>query len=67
MKLNMGIVDRGMRVGLAILGGVLYSMGFLEGALGIVILGLGIVFLLTSLIGFCPLYLPLNISTKKDE
>ncbi len=63
----MGIVDRGMRVGLAILGGVLYSMGFLEGALGIVILGLGIVFLLTSLIGFCPLYLPLNISTKKDE
>ncbi len=67
MKLNMGIVDRGLRVGLAIVGGVLYSMGFLEGALGFVILGLGIVFLLTSLIGFCPLYLPLRISTKKEK
>ena len=67
MKLNMGIVDRGLRVGLAILGGALYGMGIIEGTPGYVILGLGAVFILTSSIGFCPLYLPLKISTKKVE
>jgi hypothetical protein len=67
MKINMGILDRILRIGLAILGGALYGMGLIEGTLGYVILGLGAVFILTSSVGFCPLYLPLKISTKKVE
>jgi hypothetical protein len=67
MKINMGILDRILRIGLATLGGALYGMGLIEGTLGYVILGLGAVFILTSSVGFCPLYLPLKISTKKVE
>ena len=67
MKLNMGFVDRGLRVSLAILGVALYGMGIIDGTFGYVILGLGALFLLTSSIGFCPLYLPLKVSTKKVE
>lgn len=67
MKPNMGVLDRGLRIGLAILGVTLFGMGFIEVAPGYVILALGVVFLLTSSIGFCPLYLPLKISTKKVE
>jgi hypothetical protein len=67
MKMNMGILDRSLRIGLAVLGGALYGMGFIEGTLGYVILGLGAVFIMTSSVGFCHLYLPLKISTKKVE
>ena len=67
MKLNMGFVDRGLRVSLALLGVALYGMGIIDGTFGYVILGLGALFLLTSSIGFCPLYLPLKVSTKKVE
>jgi hypothetical protein len=35
------------------------------GTLGIVLVVLGAVFLLTAILGFCPLYLPFNFSTKK--
>jgi hypothetical protein len=67
MKVNMGMLDRGFRVGLAILAGLLYWTGTLEGVVGIVAIAFAGIFLLTSLVGFCPLYLPLKISTKKES
>lgn len=65
MKKNMGITDRIIRIILAIVVLVLYLTDQLSG-LALIILGiLAIIFLLTSLIGFCPLYVPFKISTKK--
>jgi hypothetical protein len=65
MKLNMGSVDRVIRVILAILLIVLGLTGVLSGTLAIVGYVLGAVFLLTSAVGFCPLYAPFKISTRK--
>ena len=65
MKKNMGSADRIVRVLLAIVFGVLYFTHTVTGTLGIVLLVLGIVFLLTSFISFCPLYLPFGIRTDK--
>ena len=66
MKRNMSNLDRILRVALAAVFAVLYFTGTLTGTLGIILLVLGGVFLLTSLVGFCPLYLPFNFSTKKS-
>jgi len=63
MKANMGSTDRIVRVLLAIVFAVLYFTGTVSGTLGIVLLALGAIFLLTSVISFCPLYAPFGIST----
>jgi hypothetical protein len=67
MKSNMGSFDKIIRVLLAIVVVVLYYMNFISGTTAIVLLVLAGVFILTSLIGFCPLYFPFKISTKKDK
>jgi uncharacterized membrane protein HdeD (DUF308 family) len=56
MKKNMGNSDRIIRSVLGIVFGILYFTHTVTGTLGIVLLVLGIVFLLTSLVSFCPLY-----------
>jgi hypothetical protein len=66
MKRNMSNLDRIIRVVLAALFAVLYFTGALTGTLGIILLVLGGVFLLTALVGFCPLYVPFKFSTKKN-
>lgn len=67
MKKNMGTVDRIIRIILAIVVLVLYLTDQLSG-LALIILGIfAVIFLLTSLIGFCPLYVPFNISTRKKS
>lgn len=63
MKRNMGAADRIIRTLIAVVIGVLFYKGIITGALGIVLGILAIVFLATSLVGWCPLYLPLKIST----
>ncbi|HRH68156.1 MAG TPA: DUF2892 domain-containing protein [Flavobacteriales bacterium] len=63
MKANMGSADRTIRVLLAVVFAVLYFTGTVTGTFGIVLLVLGAVFLLTSVISFCPLYAPFGIST----
>jgi len=69
MKLNMGNTDRIIRVVVAIVLGVLYFTGLITGTIGIVAMVLAAVFILTSLVGTCPLYLPFGIRTnsKKDK
>jgi hypothetical protein len=66
MKPNMGNIDRIIRVVLAIIFAVLYFSGTVTGTIGIILLVLGAVFLLTSLLSFCPLYLPFKFSTRKE-
>ena len=67
MKKNMGIADRSTRIILAIVFAVLHFTGVVTGVLGWILLVLAIVFLLTSLIQTCPLYLPFGINTRKKS
>lgn len=63
MKKNMGTADRIIRVLLAAVFAYLYFGGVVTGTLGIVLVVLGGVFVLTSLISFCPLYTLVGFST----
>jgi hypothetical protein len=63
MKKNMGNVDRIIRVVLAAIFATLYFTGTLTGTLGLVLLILGGVFVLTSVVSFCPLYAIVGLST----
>lgn len=65
MKKNMGNLDRLMRTLVAVIIGVLYFMGVIPGILGIFLFALAIVFLLTSLMSFCPLYTLFGLNTCK--
>ena len=67
MKKNMGNIDKMLRVLVAVVIAVLYYTGLVSGTVAIVLLGLAAVFLLTSLISFCPLYAPFGLSTCKKK
>jgi len=59
----MGSTDRVIRLIIAAIVGVLFYTGTLSGTLGIVLLVLAGVFVLTSFVGFCPLYAPFGLKT----
>lgn len=63
MKINMGGADRIIRVLIAVAIAILFFTEVVTGTLGIVLLVVGAVFLLTSVVGFCPLYAPFGIRT----
>jgi len=67
MKKNMGNTDRLSRVLIALVIVVLYFTNTIGGTLAIVLLVLSVVFILTGMVSFCPLYLPFGISTKKKD
>lgn len=62
---NMGSSDKIIRLILAIVFAVLYFAKIITGTLGIILIIIAVIFLVTSLVGFCPLYVPFKISTKK--
>lgn len=64
MKKNMGTVDKAVRILAAILIIVLYFTNIITGTIAIVLLALAGIFIATSFISFCPLYLPFGISTR---
>lgn len=63
MKTNVGIMDRVIRIVVALIFIGLCFAQVVTGTLAIVLLVLAGVFILTALVGFCPLYLPLGINT----
>ncbi|MDR3653833.1 MAG: DUF2892 domain-containing protein [Paludibacter sp.] len=63
MKKNVGIIDRAARILIAVVIIGLYFAHVITGTLAIVLLVLAVVFILTGLIRFCPLYLPFGINT----
>lgn len=65
MKANMGAVDKGIRITVAVIVAVLYFTDIITGTAGIILMVLSAVFVLTSLVSFCPLYAPFGISTCK--
>ncbi len=67
MKKNMGNLDRMIRLLVAAVIVVLYLLNVITGTLAIILLILAAVFLVTSILSFCPLYLPFGLSTRKKE
>jgi hypothetical protein len=68
MKKNMGSADRISRIIFAIIIGVLYFTKAIEGTAAIILGAFAIIFLITSFISFCPLYVLFGFSTcKKTE
>lgn len=67
MKTNMGSADRIARILVAVLIAVLYFANVISGTLAIVLLVVAGAFVITSFLGFCPLYLPFGISTLRKR
>jgi len=63
MKTNMGNADRIIRLIIVIAIAVLYFFKIIEGTLANVLLALAAIFLVTSLIGYCPAYSAFGIRT----
>lgn len=63
MKKNMGTVDKVIRILVALVLAGLYLANVVTGTLGIILLVVAVVFVLTSFISFCPLYVPFGINT----
>jgi len=63
MKKNMGTIDKAVRIIIAAVFSILYFTGTVSGTLGLILLILGGVFLVTSLISFCPLYTLIGLNT----
>ncbi|WP_317048459.1 YgaP family membrane protein [Winogradskyella jejuensis] len=61
----MNNIDKTIRILIAVAVALLYYFNVIEGTLAYVLMGVAIVFLITSLISFCPLYKILGISTCK--
>ncbi len=63
----MGFADRMIRIIVAIVIAVLFFTNIISGTLGIILLVLAGVFVLTSMISFCPLYTLVGASTCPKE
>ena len=66
MKKNMGTVDRTIRVIIAVAIAGLYWTDVINGTVAIILMVLAIIFILTSWVSFCPLYLPFGIRTRRN-
>lgn len=63
----MGATDKVIRVSIAVIIGILYYLGIISGTTAIVLGAFAVIFILTSFVSFCPLYLPFRISTIKKN
>ena len=64
---NMGKADKIVRVLIAVLFTVLFLNQVVTGVMGVILVILAGVFLLTSIVGTCPLYLPFKINTNHKK
>lgn len=67
MKKNMGRLDQILRILVAVLIAVLYYTNVISGPWAIGLGVLAIIFIITSFVSFCPLYLPFGINTRKKK
>lgn len=65
VKKNMGTTDQIIRLAVAVVLAVAYFTGTISDTLGLIGLIVAVIFVITSIFSFCPLYLPFGISTKK--
>jgi hypothetical protein len=67
MKQNIGTIDKVIRVLLAVIVVALYFTHVIAGTLAIILLVLAAILVVTSIVGICPLYMPIRLSTRKKE
>lgn len=67
MKPNMGTVDKVVRILIALVIAILYYTNQICGIAAVILLILAAIFIVTSFMSFCPLYLPFGISTCKKK
>lgn len=67
MKRNMSTADRSIRLVIAALIIILYLTNVIAGTLGIVLLVIAGILMLTSFVGYCPLYSLLGIHTHSER
>jgi hypothetical protein len=67
MKKNLGNIDRGIRVLIAIVIAILYFTHVISSTLAIVLLVVAGIFVVTSFLSFCPIYYTLGLSTRKKQ
>ncbi len=67
MQPNMGNLDRVVRVIAAAIAIVLYFMNIISGTVALALLVIAAIFILTSIVSFCPLYLPFGVSTTDKK
>ena len=67
MKQNLGTVDRVVRVLVALVVAALYFTDVISGTVAIVLGLIAVIFVLTSVVSFCPLYLVFKLSTKTKD
>jgi hypothetical protein len=66
MKQNMGSTDRIIRILAAAVIAILYVTNLISGTLALILGLVAVIFLITSAVSFCPLYVPFKLSTKKS-
>jgi hypothetical protein len=64
---NMGSADKMIRIIIAAIITGLFIGNIISGTVGYVLLALAGIFVFTSFVSFCPLYLPFGISTRKKD
>jgi ABC-type glycerol-3-phosphate transport system permease component len=64
---NVGLIDRVLRILIAAGLAYAYFSGKLQGIAGVVLLVVAVVLVITSFVGFCPLYRIFNLSTAKKK
>lgn len=67
MKANMGTIDRSLRVLVAVTIGILYFTNLISGTMAIILLAVAAIFILTSVMSFCPVYRLLGVSTCRKK
>lgn len=66
LRKNMGMLDRLARLCIGIVL-VVFGAFIVTGAIGIFLIVLSIPLILSAIVGFCPAYVPLGISTKRQH
>ena len=67
MKQNMGRWDRVLRLAAAALIAALLVAGVLKGTVAVILAIIAAMFVITTFVGFCPVYKPFGISTKENK
>ncbi len=65
MKKNLGRWDRTLRLAAALVIAGLLIAGVLKGTAAVVLAIIAAIFVITTFVSFCPLYVPFGIDTKR--